>query len=129
MQTHNIYWPSGTAVSAEIGDENDPVNAINVLSSESALILILYEVLGISCVTLYILLVPTLAMDVPTQPESVTWQIEKIYLDITPFLSRQGISFHAMVIDVGENECIFGDGVVGGATMTKYEVFNFIHYI
>ncbi len=42
MQTHNIYWPSGTAVSAEIGDENDPVNAVNVLSSESALILILY---------------------------------------------------------------------------------------
>ncbi len=32
-----------------------------------------------------------------------------------------------MVIDVGEIECIFGDSVVGGATMTKYEVFNFIH--
>ena len=74
-----------------------------------------------------ILSVPKLAMDVPTQPESVTWQIKKLYLDIAPFLSGQGISFHAMVIDVGEIECIFGDSVVGGATMTKYEVFNFIH--
>ncbi len=75
-----------------------------VVSSESALILILYEVLGISLVTLYILLVPTLAMDVPTQPESVTWQIDRIYLAMNPFIWRQGISSHVMVMDIGEED-------------------------
>ncbi len=55
-----------------MGVEGDPKNVVNVLSSESALILILYKVLGISCVKLYILLVLTSAMNVPTQSESVT---------------------------------------------------------
>ena len=89
---------------------------VNVLSSESALILILYEVLGISCVKLYILLVPTLAMNVPTQSESVTWQIDRIYLDINPFLWRQGISSHVMAMDIGEEDWVIKEGaVVGGA--------------
>ena len=89
---------------------------VNVLSSESALILILYKVLGISCVKVYILLVPALAMDVQTQSESVTWQIDRIYLDINPFLWRQGISSHVMVIDIGEEDWVIKEGaVVGGA--------------
>ncbi len=79
---------------------------VNVPSSESAIVLILYKVLGISCVKVYILLVPALAMDVPTQSESVTWQIETIYLAITPFLWRQGISSHVMVMDIEEEDWI-----------------------
>ncbi len=89
---------------------------VNTLSSESARILILYKVLGISCVKVYILLVPALAMDVQTQSESVTWQIDRIYLDINPFLWRQGISSHVMVIDIGEEDWVIKEGaVVGGA--------------
>ena len=89
---------------------------LKVLSCESALILILYEVLGISCVKVYILLVPALAMDVPTQSEPVTWQIDTIYLAINPFLWRQGISSHVMVMDIGEEDWVFKEGaVVGGA--------------
>ncbi len=89
---------------------------VNALSSESALILILYKVLGISCVKVYILYVPALAMDVPTQSESVTWQIDRIYLAITPFIWRQGISSHVMVMDIGEGDWVIKEGaVVGGA--------------
>ncbi len=55
-------------------------------------------------------------MNGPTQSESVTWHISTTYLDINPFIWRQGISSHAMIMDIGEEDWVFKEGaVVGGA--------------